>query len=122
MENGFGMTNLPTEAQAERLRDAIERARNHKMTPQEIFEQRVSFVSEGRNKDEVRRMLIEKDGYPAEASEREAIVNWLREQYEKGCAIAAEKPPHSDSERNFVAAAVALQKAAEMIERGDHLK
>lgn len=50
----------------------IERARNYKMTPQERFEQRVSFVygqqdwSSGntKSKDEIREMLIDIYGHP----------------------------------------------------------
>jgi hypothetical protein len=58
---------------SDELRAAIERARNYKMTPQEKFEQRVSFVfgqqdwSSGctRTKDEIRQAMIEAFGYPA---------------------------------------------------------
>lgn len=66
------------------LKAAIDRARNYKMTPQEIFEQRVSFVSEGKDKDRVRRQMIEMHGYPAEASEREAIVAHMRDVISRG--------------------------------------
>lgn len=52
---------------------AIERARNHVMTPEERFEQRVSFVygqqdhdnPNPRTKDEIRAMMIEIYGRPA---------------------------------------------------------
>ena len=51
---------------------AIERARKHVMTPQEKFEQRVSFVygqqdhdnPNPRSKDEIRQMLIDMHGHP----------------------------------------------------------
>ena len=53
------------------LKGAIERARNHVMTPEEKFEQRVSFVygqqdhdKPGKSKDEIREMLIEQQGRP----------------------------------------------------------
>ncbi len=103
------------------LEAALERARGRKMTPQETFEQRVSFVSEGRNKDEVRRMLIESQGYPAEASERAAIVAWLRAQRLKALTIADAAPALSHRERDHVAGAIAIGNAADLIERGDHL-
>jgi hypothetical protein len=55
------------------LKDAIERIRGHKMTPEERFEQRVSFVFGQQDydspnqmtKDEVRQHLVEMYGYPA---------------------------------------------------------
>lgn len=63
-------------ADSDRLRDLIERARHHKMTPEEKFEQRVSFVygqqshrGPQRTKDEIRRHLIEIHGYPAKPAE-----------------------------------------------------
>lgn len=53
------------------LEAAIERMRNHVMTPEEKFEQRVSFVygqqdhdKPGKSKDEIRQMLIDSTGYP----------------------------------------------------------
>lgn len=54
------------------LEAAIERARHYKMTPQEKFEQRVSFVygqqdwsgSHQRTKDEIRQMMIDIYGAP----------------------------------------------------------
>ena len=54
------------------LEAALERARHHKMTPQEKFEQRVSFVYAQqdwsapvqRTKDEIRAHMIEIYGYP----------------------------------------------------------
>lgn len=54
------------------LEAAIERVRHHKMTPHEKFEQRVSFVygmrgsNCTRTKDDIRRTIIEIEGYPAE--------------------------------------------------------
>ena len=59
------------------LAAAIERARNHKMTPQERLEQRVSFVygqqdwssGHARTKDEVREHLASIYGYPAQGME-----------------------------------------------------
>lgn len=50
----------------------IERARKHKMTPQEMFEQRVSFVyaqqdwssKHQKTKDEIRAMLVSLYGMP----------------------------------------------------------
>lgn len=58
---------------SDELKAALERARNHKMTPQEKFEQRVSFVygqqdwsgPVQRTKDEIRQHLIDIYGYPA---------------------------------------------------------
>lgn len=55
------------------LEAALERARHHVMTPQELFEQRVSFVygqqdydsPNPRTKDEIRQMLAEMYGRPA---------------------------------------------------------
>lgn len=56
---------------SERLRELIEKARHHKMTPEEKFEQRVSFVygqqdhdKPGLTKDEIRQMLIHMEGRP----------------------------------------------------------
>ena len=56
---------------SEKLRKALERARNHKMTPEEVFEQRVSFVygqqdhdKPLRSKDEIRQQMIEHLGRP----------------------------------------------------------
>jgi hypothetical protein len=97
------------------LTAALERARNHKMTPQEIFEQRVSFVSEGKDKDGVRKRLIEQCGYPAEASERAAIVARLRARRDEDEAKAA---PGSDY---WLGAGDAWAIAIAAIERGDHL-
>lgn len=55
------------------LADLIERARNHVMTPEEVFEQRVSFVygmqdfdGPTRSKDEIRAALIKLYGRPKE--------------------------------------------------------
>lgn len=55
-----------------RLLELIERARHHKMTPEEVFEQRVSFVygqqdhdnPNPRSKDEIREKLIALYGRP----------------------------------------------------------
>lgn len=62
------------------LRSAFERARNYKMTPEEVFEQKVSFVygqqmdrPDPRSKDEIRRMLIEHQGYPARTITKEQV-------------------------------------------------
>lgn len=50
------------------LEAAIERAKNHVMTPEEVFEQRVSFVwgmgKGDRTKDEIREMLAKSQGRP----------------------------------------------------------
>lgn len=104
---------------------AIERARNHKMTPQETFEQRVSFVSEGRDKDEVRKRLIEQCGYPAEASERAAIVAWLRSVAKTQRQAARQASFHvGDTGIRLLHEhqAQAYDIAAGEIERGAHLK
>jgi len=48
----------------------IERARHHKMTPQEVFEQRVSWVwgmldkDDKRTKDDIRAALVDLQGSP----------------------------------------------------------
>lgn len=62
------------------LEKAIERARNHKMTPEEIFEQKVSFVYGQQmdspnplEKDQIRQMLIEHQGYPARTITKEQV-------------------------------------------------
>jgi len=55
------------------LEALIERARNHKMTPNEKFEQRVSFVygqqdwssGNARSKEEIRQAIIGIYGYPS---------------------------------------------------------
>ena len=55
------------------LKAALERCKNHVMTPEEKFEQRVSFVygqqdwsgRHQRTKEEIRQHLIEIYGYPA---------------------------------------------------------
>ena len=54
---------------SDRLKQALERARNHVMTPEEKFEQRVSFVygqqdhdKPGLSKEEIREILIRSDG------------------------------------------------------------
>lgn len=54
------------------LKKALEKARSHVMTPEEKFEQRVSFVygqqdhdKPGKSKDEIRQMIIDREGYPA---------------------------------------------------------
>lgn len=57
---------------SEKLDAAIEKARHHVMTPEEKFEQRVSFVyaqqdwgnPNRRSKDEIRQMLIDMYGCP----------------------------------------------------------
>lgn len=58
-----------TQSLSERLEELVEKARNHVMTPEERFEQRVSFVYGQMNgsmtKDEVRQSLINLNGYPA---------------------------------------------------------
>lgn len=62
------------------LKALIERARNHKMTPQERFDQMVSFVSEGVDKAAVRARLIENAAVPQEiidaaiATDRRALI------------------------------------------------
>lgn len=54
------------------LLELIERARHHKPTPQEVFEQRVSWVygehalgGGTKTKDEIRQMLIDMQGSPS---------------------------------------------------------
>ncbi len=57
---------------SQELRDALDRVKGHVMTPQEKFEQRVSFVygqqdwsrPNQRTKDEIRQHLIDIYGYP----------------------------------------------------------
>jgi hypothetical protein len=53
----------------EELRALLEKARNHKITPGELFEQRVSFVysgcGDGRSKEEIRAALAAAYGDPA---------------------------------------------------------
>lgn len=54
------------------LKALIERVRHHKMTPQERFEQRVSFIygqqdydsPNPRTKDQIRQALIDMEGHP----------------------------------------------------------
>lgn len=106
----------PSEAQREQLRQALDRARNHKMTPQEVFEQRVSFIygqmpkAATATREDVRLNLLATHGWPAEASERAAIVAWLRDRAE--WAGAASKSVEES----------ALCRAAALIEQGEHLK
>lgn len=57
-----------------KLAELVERARHHVMTPEEKFEQRVSFVYAQQDhssghvmpKDEIRQMLIDAYGMPAQ--------------------------------------------------------
>lgn len=67
---------------------AIERARSHKMTPQERFDQQVSFVSEGVDKARVRAMLIDKCAVPQEIID-EAHAAGLAEGVAMGIEAAA---------------------------------
>lgn len=61
---------------SEELSAALERVKGHVMTPQEKFEQRVSFVygqqdwsnPVQKTKDEIRQHLIEFYGYPDEGT------------------------------------------------------
>ena len=51
------------------LEAALERARNHVMSPRERFERKVSFVygmqgRGGRSKEEIRKEMIAREGYP----------------------------------------------------------
>ena len=88
----------------------IEQARSHKMTPQERFDQAVSFVSEGVDKAAVRTRMIENCAVPQEILDRERelgareerarVAAWLRDIRDD------ENPP-------------TLFKAAAMIERGE---
>ena len=78
----------PTDVDSERLQALIDKARDHKMTPAERFEQRVSFVHsgspDGMTKDQVRAMLTERDGDPeqialeAAEAERAKVVHYLQ--------------------------------------------
>lgn len=117
------MTATPiTRAEFENdLKSVLQRLTSHKMSPQETFEQRVSFVSEGRNKDEVRRMMIETNGYPAEATERPQIVSFLRDMVVSDTK-SAEMAGDDEDRATWLNAAAALEIAADAIERGDHLK
>lgn len=54
---------------------------------------------------------------PTEVGE---IVRWLRVQTDQGTDAAMKAVINSDSERNFIAGAVALKRAADAIERGDY--
>lgn len=103
----------------QRLLDALERVKDHKMTPQEVFEQKVSFVSEGRDKEGVRQRLIEMNGYPAEASERAAIVAWLRETAAEYKAKTTAQQAVIEFNDNFSST---CGVAADAIEAGEHLK
>jgi hypothetical protein len=62
---------MQTTATSPEMLALIERARQHKPTPQEVFEQRVSWVygehalgGGAKTKDEIRQMLIEMQGSP----------------------------------------------------------
>lgn len=89
----------------------IERARNHKMTPYETFEQRVSFVFSGQSaktKDEIRQQIFEHHGCPHSdyerlSGERAAIVAFLR-------SIETIDPAHKAT----------LNQCADAIEQGLH--
>ena len=55
-----------------KLIELIERARSHKMTPQEVFDQRVSWIygehvlgGGTRTREEIRQMLIDMQGSPS---------------------------------------------------------
>jgi hypothetical protein len=63
---------MQTFATSPELLALIERARQYKPTPQEVFEQRVSWIwgqhaldGGTKTKDEIRQMLVEIQGSPA---------------------------------------------------------
>lgn len=51
------------------LLEALKKARDHKMTPQERFEQKLSFVSEGVHKERVRKNMIDNCAVPHEITD-----------------------------------------------------
>jgi hypothetical protein len=66
------------------LRERLDALRNYKMSPQELFEQRVSFVYSGqadgphaKSKDEIRQMLVDSHGYPDTMLTRETALQLL---------------------------------------------
>lgn len=71
------MLGGPHSSMSAELREALERARKHKMTPQEKFLQKVSFVYGQQDHDDpnpwskrrVAEFLAEHDGYPPEWAE-----------------------------------------------------
>jgi len=77
------------------LEAAIERARNHVMTPEERFEQRVSFVygqqdydnPHSLTKEKIRQMLAESDGHPPCSKCAETAAD----AYARGCADQHER-------------------------------
>ena len=84
------------------LEAALERARNHVMTPEERFEQRVSFVygqqdydnPHSLTKEQIRQMLAESTGHPPCANcaqiEAEAYARGCADQHERTKAAAVE--------------------------------
>ncbi len=54
--------------------------------------------------------------------ERAAIVAWLNAQADKGFALSLAAPARSQRERDHAAGAIAIQKAANLIATGGHLK
>ena len=62
-----------TQGMSAELRAALDRVKDHVMSPEELFEQRVSFVygqqdwdsPHQKSKDDIRQMLIGSYGYPA---------------------------------------------------------
>jgi chromosome segregation ATPase len=113
----------------EELKALLEKARNHKMTPGELFEQRVSFVysacGEGESKESVRALLAETYGDPAayeaeitslraEIASRDAALVKAREELTE-CVTSLDRL-QSNSEKLLVEArrarADALEEAA----------
>lgn len=80
------------------LRAALERVKGHVMTPEEIFEQQVSFVygnlsfSSTITKDEVRARLMQHHGVPAEALAA-AKLEGVRLGIEAAAKVADEQYP-----------------------------
>jgi len=75
------------------LRAALERARDHKISPEELFEQKVSFVYGQQmdspnplEKDAVRQMLIEQQGYPRRTITKDRVEEAARALYAASCA------------------------------------
>ena len=77
---------------------ALAKAKDHVMSPEEIFEQRVSFVYSGvdtrnpnhKTKDDIREMLIQQTGVPAKYSEHIRELESDRDILLKTLKIVAE--------------------------------
>ncbi|MEM9085283.1 MAG: hypothetical protein AAGB23_05120 [Pseudomonadota bacterium] len=69
------------------LDELLEKARNHKMTPAQYFEQRLSFIAsgmpEGTSREKVRAMLVEQYGDPVEHERDKAKLAKAREALEE---------------------------------------